>query len=314
MALLALAVSVCLAQRSWIVTEDGTPLATTPQIKGECTIVNIFGNGVLVVLWNSHSAALNAHSADLNTPPGVGRPLHKGQDSCEVIINAQGYRRTTATLTPDSTVVLKRIGISEGSGVSLTVLKAPQPARSQYEQGEQAMARKKWAEAQGHFEQAVALFPEYAMAWSELGAALQREDKPDEAEKALKRAIEVEPRYIKPYVQLAGLELTRHRYEESIAAARRAFKLNPIEFPELYCYHAQASLKLNRLDDAETSARKAIENDSEHTVPQAECVLGAVLAAKSDKAGAVEHLKLYLKHNKRGEYAEAAKKLLAELK
>ena len=41
--------------------------------------------------------------------------------------------------------------------------------------------------------------------------------------------------------------------------------------------------------------------------------LGETLAAKGDTMGAIEHLKLYLKHNKRGEYAAAALAQRAEL-
>lgn len=285
-------------QQANIKTEDGTPFATSPQIimlRHDCDILDVFGSGLVVFRPHFYADPVSA-------PP------------CEARIIAAGYRPVTVTLSDGAVIVLKRLGANEGSGVSMTNLRAPEAARKEYERGEQDLARKKWAEASGHFERAVAGYPQYASAWSELGAALERQGKLAEAEQALNRAIAADPKYIKPYGQLAELLGDQKRWEDSIEVAERAFRLNPIEFPQVYCAHARASLELGRLDEAEKSARQAIENDTQHSVPQAEYFLAQILAAKGDRTGASQHFKKYLKLDKHGEFAGAARELLKKWK
>jgi hypothetical protein len=83
-----------------------------------------------------------------------------------------GYQTCSGLVNDCSVITLKRLGEHEGSEVSFTVLRAPAGARKAYDRGEAAMAQGKWLEAEKHFGDAVAVYPDYATAWSELGAAL----------------------------------------------------------------------------------------------------------------------------------------------
>ena len=117
-----------------IVTEDGSPLPTSPQIipdlsdrlVQECAIVNIFGNGSVQYLVNLRSRAYDPATADV----------------CSVTIRLKGYRSAQVTLRNDATIVLKRVGLHEGSTVSATSLNAPEPARKAYGKGVNAMTTK----------------------------------------------------------------------------------------------------------------------------------------------------------------------------
>ncbi len=269
--------------RATIVTEDGAPFGVSPQILGWCDIESQFGSGVVV----------------------LRRP-------CWATITAAGYRSVVADLKDGTVVVMKRLGANEGSTVSVTWMRAPAEARKEYERGEQQLARKKWAAAAARFTKAAELYPAFAPAWSELGEARAREGKAAEAERALERAIEADPKYLKPYEQMAGLLASLKLWKESAAVAERAFALKPVEFPRVYCYHAQASLALGRVEAAEKSAREALEIDAQGRAPEAEYFLAEALAARGDRASAMVQMKHYLERDKRGAYAEAAKKRLAE--
>ena len=59
-------------------------------------------------------------------------------------------------------------------------------------------------------------------------------------------------------------------------------------------YDAVANTHLKDFDAAEKSARRAIELDMLHEVPQAHYVLGISLGQKGDVAGALEHMRTYL--------------------
>jgi len=269
-----------------LATEDGSPLPTTPQIiptytqalVPNCYILTTFGNGSVEYMVNWRSRPYDINTADV----------------CSVTIRLKGYQTTQATLRNDAVIVLKRIGDNEGSMVSLTALKAPEEAKKAYGKGVVAMTNEKWAAAQKQFERAVGIYPAYAAAWSDLGEVLHRQSQPEQARDAWQHALDADPQYIKPYLQLTRLDLEERRVEDAAALAERALAMNPVEFPAIYFYHAAATYTLKRYDAAEKSARRTIDLDSHHQFPRAELLLGSVLAAKGDRAGALEHLKKYV--------------------
>ncbi|MGD0014669.1 MAG: tetratricopeptide repeat protein [Bryobacteraceae bacterium] len=288
-----------------IVLEDGTPLPTTPQITPalsgwlvpNCRILNVFGNGNVEYAVNWRSRPYDGATADV----------------CEVRIRLAGYRQADVTLRNGAVIVLKRLGDHEGSTVSMTTLKAPEEARKAYEQGAAAMSQKKWARAQAGFERAVAIYPDYAPAWSELGEVFREQSKPKEARAAWERALEADPKYVRPYLQLTRLALAEGRTQDAVGIAERALELNPVEFPGIYFYYAVANYNLGRLDVAEKSARRAIELDADREIPRAEDLLGSVLAAKGDQRGAIEHLRRYLAISPQATDAAEVRQRIAEL-
>ncbi len=218
-----------------------------------------------------------------------------------------------ATLRNDATIVLKRVGLHEGSTVSATALNAPEPARKAYGKGENAITEEKYAAAQKNFEKAVEIDPDYAEAWSGLGEALQKQSKPTEARTALEKAVQVDPKYIKPYIQLTMLDLQEKRPEDAVAISGRAVAMNPLEFPELYFYNAVANYNLKHFDVAETSALRATELDTGHEVPRSELLLGTIYIAKGDRSGALQHLRKYLEIVPKAPDADQVKKTIAAL-
>jgi len=270
-----------------IVTEDGSPLPTSPQIipsldfalENECQIINIFGSGGVNYVVNYRNRIYDPATADI----------------CSVTIRLKGFQPLQTTLRNHGTVVLKHIGsLHEGSTVTPTSLNAPEPARKAFGKGVNAMDDGKLDAAQKNFEKAVEIYPQYAMAWSDLGEVFRRQAKLEDARAAMEKAVAADPKYIKAYVQLAMLDLDEKRMEEAAAIAGRAVAMNPPEFPQLYFYNAVANFNLKRLDVAESSARRTTELDTAHEIPRAELLLGAILVAKGDRPGAMDHMRKYL--------------------
>ena len=267
-----------------IVTEDGSPLPTSPQIipsltdrlVQECAIVNIFGNGSVQYLVNYRSRPYDPATADV----------------CSVTIRLRGFQTATVTLRNDTTVVLKHSGgLHEGSTVTASSLKAPEPARKAFGKGVNAMDEEKWESAQKNFQKAVEIYPDYAVAWSDLGEVLRRQSKGVDARAAFEKALAADPKYIKPYVQLTILNLDEKRPQDAAVVSGKAVAMNPLEFPELYFFNAVANFTLTHFDVAEISARRATELDSGHEIPRAELLLGSVLIARGDRAGGAQHFR-----------------------
>ena len=288
-----------------ILLEGGIPMPEAPQIVigktvwrlPACSILSVFGDGTV------------QYEVDLAARPED--PLTT--DVCPINIRLEGYRTVDVTLRQDAVIVLKRNGIGQGSSISMTALNAPAPARKAYENGVAAILKQKWDQAQGELERAVALYPEYAPAWSDLGEALAEQSKPRQAHAAWERALKADPKYLRPYQQLAKLDLDEGRNEDALRIADRGMALNPVEFPGIYYYAAVANYNLKHLEAAEKLARNAIRLDFPREIPLAESLLGSVLAAKGDRAEAIEHLRKYLelspKATDAGDVEQLARKL-----
>jgi len=306
---LALA-SVVLAQneqyRATIAVDNGASLPGTPLLyappPGEnlppCKIVDVFASGMVVYMvplgWS-----------------GMDDPSLR--DKCVIAIWLKGYKKTTATLHDRAVIVLKQIGDPQGSTISATALHVPKDAAKAYDKGIAAMSDQKLAAAEKQFERAVATYPQYAQAWSQLGEVLEQEAKPEEAVAACDRALQAEPKYIRPYLQLMRIAVSQKRMQDAASLGDRAIQLNPVEFPGIYYYDAVANYDLKHLDVAEKAARQAIDFDKSHDFPAAEEVLGKVLADNGDPHDAIKHLNQYLKLAPRADDTEAIQRRIAEL-
>jgi Flp pilus assembly protein TadD len=303
----------CLAQnqqyRAKVTLESGANLPSTllftPPPAGQdlppCNIVSSFVSGLIIytvpVVFDPGSDQMNPHS----------------DDKCAITVWLKGYRKATVTLHDGAVIVLKQIGDPEGSTVSVTALHVPKEAAQAYDKGLAAMSDNKLPAARKQFERAVALDPDYAQAWSQLGEVLEQEAEPKEAADACEHAIKADPKYLRPYLQLIRLAVAGKRMADAAALGERAMRLDAVEFPGIYYYDAVANSELNRADAAEKSARRAIDLDKDREYPAAEALLGKLLAGKGDSRGAIQHFTKYLQLAPKAGDAPDIRQRIAEL-
>jgi tetratricopeptide (TPR) repeat protein len=259
-----------------------------------CRVANIFKNGNIRLEIPPPPDSQMRHNEERDR--GMTTANAVAPNSCFLIkVMLPGYRSFSGTVRDQQVIVLARLGEHEGSTVSVTSLSVPDKARKAYERAEAALSKEKWAEAQKHLEQATSFYPAYAMAWSELGLALERQGKMDAATEACRKAVAADPNYIKPLDQLAALAGRQQHWEDERQQAAEALKLHPVEFPGVYYRSAEACFHLGRYTEAEKAARSTIEVDQRHEFPQAYLLLAAVLAQKGDRDAVVKELREYLK-------------------
>ena len=245
-----------------------------------------------------------------NRNPGMGGGFGGGRQiserdlmGCEIRAQLAGFRSDAIPLAgrrsldnPNiGTIILRRMANVEGLTMSATTLMAPKDAKKAYEKGHKLAMNKKTAEAQKEFETAVALYPKYATAWYELGLLREIQNQGDAAMEAYNKSLEADAKFIKPYLQIAGLHARAQKWEETAATTEKAIKLNPYDFPNAYFYNAVANFNLQKIDEAEKSAREGVKLDASNRLPKLKHVLGVILAQKDDLPGAAENLKSYLK-------------------
>jgi len=135
---------------------------------------------------------------------------------------------------------------------------------------------------------AVALDPELARGWINLGVALRRTGDAAAAEAAYRKALEVDPGAVSAYQNLASLLRLHGREEESEQLMRLTEKLgsrNPFNYLDL----GDLSLSHGRLDEARRFYKKALRLYGGNAEPYAAMGLWAV--ASGDVGGARKWLR-----------------------
>jgi len=263
----------------------------------------------------------SAGASSLSRTIGGGRVTEQMMSRCELQASLVGYRSDSIDLSgrrfmdkPDvGTILLHRLAKVEGSTISAISLAAPKGARKAYEKGIAASRKKKWDEAQTHLEQAVALYPQYADAWYELGVALHEQGHLDQARNAYRQAQNADSKFLKPYRQMAVIAVREKKWEEVAQTTDRLLRLDPVDFPDAYFLSAVARFNLGDLDAAEKSARAGMKLDPNHRMPRFEHVLGLILANKRDYAGAAQLIRSYLQREPDGQDSAQVRSQLAEI-
>jgi len=251
---------------------------------------------------------------------GSGRPGAFGNlTGCELRVSVDGFQTSVRPIVspPEletidvGTFHLARIAGVEGSAISVTSMLVPAGARKEFEKGESDARNSKLKPATEHFQKAVAEYDNYAAAWNELGRMYAAGRDVDEARQAFAKAIAADPKYILPYVNLANLQLQTHEYTNAIDTAGKALALNPGVDLANYL-QAVAYFKLDRLDDAEKSARQ-VENDPNQNLPQVHALLADIFLRKQDFHAAAGEMRAYLKQSPKSPLAADIKKKLAQI-
>jgi len=224
-------------------------------------------------------------------------------DSCELRATLPGFSTASVSLVNRKpmdgaaigTLILHRIESIEGRTVSVTTLAAPKAARAAYGEGRKAAARGELEKARAQFEKAVALYPQFAPAWAELGQLQAKQKQLESAARSYQNAIQADPKYVQSYLGLAFVELSQKEWDKLTGTAEQALRLDPFDYPQAYCLHAIGDYNNNRMEAAEKSARQAEKIDVERQWPQSWRVLGLILTARHEFAGAAAQLREYLR-------------------
>ena len=197
--------------------------------------------------------------------------------------------------TDVGTIVLHRMGEVQGLTISATTAQAPSGARKAFEKGQDEAKKGKWEAAQEKFQKAVQIYPKFAIAWVDLGRVqMQRKDN-NAARQSFGHAVEADPKLVSPYQELARISFVEKNWQDVINQTDHVLTLNPVSFPQDWFLNSVGNLYAEKLDAAEKSARQGIKADVERRVPKMEYLLGVILAQKHDYAGALEHLRTYVR-------------------
>jgi tetratricopeptide (TPR) repeat protein len=263
--------------------------------------------------------------AELTKPIGMSsqitNPVTTALRDCEMKAVLAGYRsdsirlavRSTMDDTRIPTIVLFPLSRADVLAVSMTTEMAPKNARKAYEKGLAAIKAQDWDAAGRELATAVKQYPKFAVAWFELGGALEKRGDTAGAAQAWQEAVKADGKYLLPYEKLAAYADRKEQWDEAARYSSAWIQLDPEDFPAAYLLNAIANARLKRMDEAERAARAGLLIDRNRRMPRLCYVLGLILAEKQQYAESVEQFRDYLKYMPNAKDAEAVREHISKL-
>lgn len=234
---------------------------------------------------------------DVPAPPRTSSGF---SESCKLSIQ---YPRTRPISIGVARAQTRRLGILvlqplpgfEDSITSVTTREAPKAALRAYQKGalEEAKAKANLEKAAERFEEAVALYPFFAEAWTALGRVRLGLGNFEGAALALETSIAADEKFSPPYRTLLLIRMQRGEFARAAVIAAALLRLNPGDDQARYL-HALATFGLQRYDEAAASALSLVEKGSGEQFPRTLQILGEIHADRGEIEEAARDFRAYL--------------------
>ena len=239
---------------------------------------------------------------------------------CTLVVNAEGYEpfRQALDLTRKASIFevtvnlvpLRKMNSTTGPP-ALTDSQAPKNARKEYEKGDSALNARKLDQAGEHLQKAVAEYPCYARAQTELATVRAEQNKMAEAEAAVKKARSCDPDFIEAYLQSGMILNNEKKYNESEEALQEGIRRAPSQW-QFYYEIAAAHYAQGKFPQAEQDYQQVLSLNS---TPPAELhvKLADVYLKENEYDKAFDEMGEYLKENPNGHFAVKIKGIMQQM-
>jgi len=203
---------------------------------------------------------------------------------------------------------------NKNSTVSVTELSrdVPSKAKKEFEKASVAASKGLTEEAIAHLKSAVAIYPQFAMAYNDLGVQLLAAGRLDEARDALERAVGLDRNAFNPTLNLGIVLVHLHRFAEANEILTHALTAQPNSAAaRLY-----SGLALKGLNDSEAGERelKAAYDRGGTEYAVALFYLGELHLSQGNRAVAREYLERYLNEVPNATNADQVRETIARLR
>lgn len=276
--------------RGKVTMSDGTPPPFTVTVEKVCTDINGSAPGPLTNKKGEYTWRMDVDP--FNSRKCILQASHAGYTSTTIDISAlDGAVASVATL--DNLVI--STAVANPYVIATTASGVPSRSGSAWKAAMKALDDRNLPEAATQLKMVLAASPKFAVGWHALGVVLESQDKSAEARDAYQHAIDADPKMFAAYVTLTRASLKAKDWAGADKAAGALIKVDSKKtYPEIYLHQAVARYQLKDLDGAAASAQTAVQLG----IPRAQYVLGRILEAKGDDAGAREHISKYLELDK----------------
>lgn len=273
-------------------------------------------------------AAEGGAEGDLETVQGGRCQFHETNNGVFIVrIAERDYREVSARVelitNPMAYVTLELIPLKKepdpelavppadpADAVSVKDLAIPEPARMEFNKGEEALRAKNTDESVKHFQKAIKLYDDYPQAYRMLGDALVEKQQWPEAETALKKSIELQPDLSPAYFDLGALRNQTKNYPGAEEALKKGLELTPDATIGKYEL-AKTYWALGRWQDAAPLAADTVKALPD--LAAAHVLLGNIRLKLRDAPGALHEYQEYLRIEPQGTMAPQVRDLVEKI-
>jgi tetratricopeptide (TPR) repeat protein len=229
----------------------------------------------------------------------------------ELIANPMAY--VTLNLIPLKNEPKPELSVppaDPADSVSVKDLAIPEPARLEFNKGEDALRARNTDESVKHFQKAIKLYEAYPQAYRMLGNAFLQNQQWPEAETALKKSIALQPDLAPSYFDLGALRNQTKNYAGAEEALKKGLELTPDATVGKYEL-AKTYWALGRWQDAAPFAVDTVK-----AVPDlaaAHVLLANIRLKQRDAAGALHEYQEYLRIEPQGAMAPQVREMVEKL-
>jgi tetratricopeptide (TPR) repeat protein len=268
-------------------------------------------------------------ASTLSDPDGRFRfqKLRPGAYTIAVFVPERGEARQTIEVGPSGADAHGRVSLDisfkatdfeladtlrRRHSVSAAQLTIPARAQRDYEEARKDLARHDADAASAHLEEAVALAPQFADAWNELGTIAYQTQKYDHAETCFREALKNDPQAFEPLVNLGGVLVTVNRADDAWQYNALAVEVRPNDA----LAHSQLGMNYFQLGDLDLSVKhleRARAIDPAHfSHPQ--LLLAEIHLRRGERSAAADVLEEFLHYHPDWPQAARMREAIAELR
>lgn len=201
--------------------------------------------------------------------------------------------------------------LSGRSSVAVPDLNIPSKAHKEFEKGIQAMADQDWNRALQRLSRAIELYPQYAMAYNNLGLVYGRINDPAHEREALEKAIALDDHLVPALINLAKLSFRDGNAPRAESLLEAAVRSEPKSVESLTLL-AQAQL-LDQHFDAAVSTAQSVHAMSHQNFAVVHFIAARAYERENRLSDAILELQIFLKEESTGTRADQVRAELSRL-
>jgi len=196
--------------------------------------------------------------------------------------------------------------------INVDLAKVPKPALDLYNKAIELSKTGDHSGAVKQLEAAIAEYPNFMLAYNEMGVQYLRLNQLEKSDEALQSALKIDPQAYMPMMNRGIVVFTMKRYGEAVPIFRKTLEKND-QNPVAHYFLGQALANLGLFEDAEKELVTALKSGHED-LNEGRRLLAIIYASRGAKKQAADELETYLKSAPNAPDAEKLREKIRQLR